>query len=204
MNKRITHCLLCERELQERVGWRELLVKILPTTICLRCEQRFEKIPPNDNPHVTSLYQYNEPMKDFLHRYKFLHDVVLAHVFNRILHEQLKNESRLIIPIPMHAENKKIRTFAHVDELLNAAHIPFAQHLVKLSKEQQSLKTRKERLQTPQLFDVIQTQEIQQQKILLIDDIYTTGTTLAHAKSALLQAGAKTVDGFTLIRSEIT
>ena len=199
MNKPILNCLLCDRELQQSVSWKELLLKNLPQTICPRCEQHFQRIELQQEEGVVSLFHYNEAMKDYLHRYKFLHDILLAKVFNNTLHEQLKNETRLIIPIPMHPENLKLRTFAHIDELLKAANIPFAHHLTKLSNEQQSLKTRKERLQTLQFFKVINPTAIKDKKLLVVDDIYTTGTTLNHAKKVLLEAGAKTVDGFTLI-----
>ncbi|MER2258709.1 MAG: ComF family protein [Priestia megaterium] len=199
MNKSILNCLLCDRELHQNIGWKELLLKTLPQTICLRCEQRFQRIEQQQEEGVVSLFHYNEAMKDYLHRYKFLHDILLAKVFNKTLHEQLKNETRLIIPIPMHPQNLKVRTFAHIDELLKAGNIPFAHHLTKLSTEQQSLKTREERLKTPQLFEVINPTAIKDKNLLVVDDIYTTGTTLNHAKKALLEAGAKTVDGFTLI-----
>lgn len=199
MNKPILNCLLCDRELRQSVSWKELFLKTLPQTICPRCEQRFQRIEQQQEEGVVSLFHYNEAMKNYLHRYKFLHDVLLANVFNKILHEQLKNETHLIIPIPMHPENLRLRTFAHIDELLKASNIPFAHHLKKLSNEQQSLKTRKERLQTLQLFKVINPTAIKDKKLLVVDDIYTTGTTLNHAKKVLLEAGAKTVDGFTLI-----
>ncbi|MEK4384834.1 ComF family protein [Solibacillus sp. FSL W7-1464] len=200
MNKQILNCLLCDRELQQSIGWKELLLNTLPQTICPRCEQRFQRIEQQQEDGVVSLFHYNEAMKDYLHRYKFLHDVILAKVFNKILNEQLKNETRLIIPIPMHPENLKLRTFPHIDELLKAADISFAHHLTKLSTGQQSLKTREERLNTPQLFEVTDPSAIKDKNLLVVDDIYTTGTTLNHAKKALLEAGAKTVDGFTLIR----
>lgn len=199
MNKPILNCLLCDRELQQSVSWKELFLKTLPQTICPRCEQRFQRIEQQQEEGVVSLFHYNEAMKDYLHRYKFLHDVLLANVFNNTLQEQLKNETRLIIPIPMHPENLKLRTFAHIDVLLKAANIPFAHHLTKISNEQQSLKTREERLKTPQLFEVINPTAIKDKNLLVVDDIYTTGTTLNHAKKALLEAGAKTVHGFTLI-----
>lgn len=199
MNKPIQNCLLCDRELHQSIGWKELFLNTLPQTICPRCEQRFQRIEQQQEEGVVSLFHYNEAMKDYLHRYKFLHDILLAKVFNKIIHDQLKDETRINIPIPMHPQNLKLRTFAHVDELLKAANIPFAHHLTKLSNEQQSLKTREERLKTPQLFEVINPTAIKDKNLLIVDDIYTTGTTLNHAKKALLEAGAKTVDGFTLI-----
>lgn len=199
MNKQILNCLLCDRELHQSIGWKELFLNTLPQTICPRCEQRFQRIEQQQEEGVVSLFHYNEAMKDYLHRYKFLHDILLAKVFNKIIHDQLKDETRIIIPIPMHPKNLKLRTFAHIDELLKAANIPFAHLLTKLSNEQQSLKTREERLKTPQLFEVINPTAIKDKNLLVVDDIYTTGTTLNHAKKALFEAGAKTVDGFTLI-----
>ena len=195
------HCLLCERELQGGTGWKELLTVVLPKTICPRCEQRFEKVEQQVEAEVITLFHYNDAMKDFLHRYKFMHDVVLAHVFNREIHAHLKCDPRLIIPIPMHPESLKQRTFSHVDECLKAANIPFEHHLMKLTNEQQSKKTRQERLATAQLFEVSDPAAIKHKHVLLIDDIYTTGTTFQHAKKALLEAGATAVDGFMLIHS---
>lgn len=201
MNKPIMNCLLCERELQGAMGWKELLTAVLPTTICQRCEQRFERVTEQAHTDVITLFHYNEAMKDFLHRYKFMHDVVLAHVFNREIAAHLKYDSRMIIPIPMHPESLKQRTFSHVDEWLKAANIPFAHHLTKQSSEQQSKKTRQERLATVQLFKVKDPAAIKDKNIVLVDDIYTTGTTFRHAKKALLEGGANTVEGFILIHS---
>ena len=201
MNRPVLYCLLCERELQGNIGWRELLKKSLPKTICQRCEERFEKVGQQTHEDVTTIYQYKAAMKDYIQRYKFLHDICLAHVFNVPLHTQLKNEKRLIIPIPMHEQGLKRRTFAQVDELLKAAHIPFQHHLTKQSDEQQSKKTRAQRLETAQLFYVNDSNAIKHKDILLIDDIYTTGTTLLHAKNALIEAGAHSVSGFALIHS---
>lgn len=149
---------------------------------------------------ITALYHYNEPMKDFLHRYKFLKDVVLAEVFREQIHQYLKNEQAIIVPIPMHPEKLKERTFAHIDELLNAANIPYTHLLEKKSSITQSSKSKIEREQSEQLFKLKANAKVEVTHYLLIDDIVTTGTTLKHAKSLLLEAGAKKVSSFTLIQ----
>nr|WP_165861000.1 phosphoribosyltransferase [Lactiplantibacillus pentosus] len=42
--------------------------------------------------------------------------------------------------------------------------------------------------------------DITGQSILIVDDIYTTGRTIRHAASLLLENGAKSVTGLTLAR----
>lgn len=199
MDKPIVDCLLCGTLLQSTFGWQNFFVRQLPQVLCTRCEQKFERNETQED-DVTSLYIYNEAMKDYMHRFKFLGDVVLAKAFSRTLHATLKKEQALIVPIPMHPENLKKRTFAPVDELLRAAEIPFTHLLTKTTTATQVGKTRAERLQISQLFDLLAGATVHNKDIVLFDDIYTTGTTIRHAKSAFLQAGARSVKAVTLIR----
>ena len=196
MNKNETHCLLCSQPLQTIASWKILLSKQFPPCICEKCNARFER---NSSPESTSLYRYNDAMKDFLHQYKFLQDVALAKVFRQELHILFKHEQATIIPIPMHVEKQKERTFAHMDELLKAAKIPYSQLLEKTTIETQSSKTREERLQTAPLFRLQKDSIVECKEYLLFDDIKTTGTTLQHASEILKDAGAKNVRIFTLI-----
>ena len=52
------------------------------------------------------------------------------------------------------------------------------------------------------LFAIKQGIVIQNTTYILIDDIYTTGTTLRHAATVLREAGAERVEAVTLIRAE--
>lgn len=194
-------CLLCNKLLIEQKSWKNLIASSFSRTICPQCESKFEPYESKDK-DIISLYRYNEAMKDYLHRYKFMKDVLLAKVFREQIHEALKNRKEIIVPIPIHPIKKKERTFAHVDELLKESKIPFQHLLEKKTNETQGKKSRQERLNTPQLFKVKENADIKNKDILLVDDIYTTGTTIKHAKNLLLQAGANQVNAFTLIRSE--
>ena len=196
MHKEVVDCLLCGTPLIEQVSWLTLIQRF-QTTICLKCEQKFSPVT-NEQPNHRALYHYNEAMKDYLHRYKFMCDVVLAKVFQKHLHDVFKWEQRLIVPIPMHPQKLIERTFSHIDELLITAKIPYKHLLEKTTMDHQSKKSRAERLNTPQLFHV--TRQVEYKDYIVFDDIYTTGTTIEHAKKALLQAGAKAVSSITLIR----
>lgn len=193
----VTKCLLCNTQLNVQITWKALLTNAFPKTICLECEQTFE-LYENTTEEVLSLYQYNNAMKDFLHRYKFMHDVILAKVFRTEIHEKLSKSSATIVPIPLHSERQKERTFAQVDELLKASKISYEHFLEKTTTDTQVGKTRQERLAMPQFFKLIQN--CKNKDILLIDDIYTTGATIQHARNLLLESGAKSVRAFTLIR----
>ena len=204
------NCLICSNEFLEKPSWTSLFMIKQPQVICDKCQKKFEQAEIKDYrkewegtiydgalDSLTSIYSYNEFMKDVQHQYKFLQDVELAKIFREdFVH--LKSETAMIVPIPMHPEKLKERTFAQVDELLIAADIPFTQPLQKIMNTTQGKKSKIERSQSEVLFAV--TENVVGNSILLIDDLYTTGTTLHHAAYILKQAGAIKVSALTLVR----
>ena len=80
MHKEVHDCLLCGSPLAEQVSWLTFL-QTFEQTVCTACCSKFETSREEDSGHG-SLYTYNAAMKDVLHRYKFMHDVVLAKVFH--------------------------------------------------------------------------------------------------------------------------
>lgn len=194
------YCLLCTQPLRQSITWRILLKKSFPKVICERCTQKFERAENVEGSDDQSLFTYNEAMKDYLHQYKFLQDIALANVFSEDIHHSLSSQKGVIVPIPMHPEKKRERTFAHIDELLSAANIPFIHLLKKTSTTTQSSKTLQERLTTAPLFQILPSIKVEEKTYILVDDIRTTGTTLQHAKSILITHGATCVKTFTLIK----
>ena len=187
-------CILCQRELKRTPTWQGLFER-LPQVICQSCKESFE--PVIEQGDVRSLFHYNEAMIDYLHRYKFMHDTILANLFRKEVNIALKNT--IVVPIPMHPDKQKERTFSHVELLLQCAQIPYVELLRKESLEIQGTKTREERLATPQIFEL--RQKPCEKSYTVFDDIVTTGTTLAHAKKLLIEAGAKEVNCLTLIKA---
>ncbi|AMQ07547.1 ComF family protein [Sporosarcina psychrophila] len=198
-------CLLCETPIAEKPSWKALLALEKLTEICQDCSKKFQRADIKEEEpfldQITSLYTYNEAMREYLHQYKFLQDVALASVFANELRTLLKGKAT-IVPIPMHPEKRMQRTFAHVDELLKSARIPFSHLLEKTGTEAMGEKSKAQRLAMEPLFKLKQGTAIQPGTYILVDDIYTTGTTLRHAATVLKEAGATRVDAVTLIRAE--
>lgn len=186
--------------MKSRISWGQLFARF-QQTICERCESSFERVqaPIEIEPNFTvhALFHYNEIMKETFHRYKFMHDTILANVFSQQLYEALKGQN--VVPIPMHPEKMKERTFAPVELLLQSAGIKYQSLFEKISIETQGSKSREERLQTPQIFQL--RQKPQHNCYTIFDDIVTTGVTLRHAKSLLMETGVKGIRCVTLIKA---
>ena len=205
------NCLLCGNEFIEKPSWQTLFLLKPAEVICGKCRGKFEKAEERDFAmdwvgtkfvgaldSLTSFYKYNDFMKDILHQYKFLQDVELAQVFLEDF-MTLKKTIDIIVPVPMHPEKLRERTFSQVDELLKVADIPFTHALEKTMNTTQGKKTKQERINTEILFEA--KKEVGGKSITLVDDLYTTGTTLHHAAYVLKQAGATKVDAITLVRA---
>lgn len=200
------NCLLCEQKLASTPSWQSLLAIEKTALICENCSKSFERVDIKEEgdvvDHVTSIYTYNEPMRDYLHQYKFLQDIALAGVFANELRSELARKDAIVVPIPMHPLKKIERTFAHVEEMLTTARISFEDLLIKTHTEVMGEKSREERLSMRNLFSIKPGSGIQHTTYILVDDIYTTGTTLRHAAAVLKEAGARRVEAVTLIRAE--
>lgn len=148
-----------------------------------------------------ALYEYNDAMHDFFQKYKFNGNFRLRKIFQKEMIEKLKNTSEVIVPIPISKSTLKDRGFNQVIGLIEG--IDYFECLEVLKqKQEQSKKNRQERLKTKQSFSLVKEnlKNITGKKVILLDDIYTTGVTLRHAAKILLDAGVKEIRSVTLAR----
>jgi competence protein ComFC len=147
-----------------------------------------------------SLYLYNDFLKETMAKFKFRGDYVLIKVFA----EQIKQLADKInptmhVPIPLSDTRLYERGFNQAEAMITEAFKP--NHLLsRLHSEKQSKKSRTERIHLPQVFQLETSHNLKGEKILLYDDVYTTGSTLRHAAKLLKKAGAETVESITIAR----
>lgn len=148
-----------------------------------------------------SIYLYNDFFKEVMVTFKYRGDYVLAKLFaDKIIDAHRKIQPDLIVPIPLSNERLYERGFNQAEALLVVAGLCPTMALTRIHSEKQSKKSRSERIHIQQVFQVEPQVGFIGKSILLIDDIYTTGSTLRHAAKLLKEAGAKRVQSLTLAR----
>jgi competence protein ComFC len=148
-----------------------------------------------------SLYRYTDFMKEVVAKFKFRGDYVLAVIFAEDIQQVLQDfQYDYIAPIPLSEERLYERGFNQAEALITAAGFEPTHLLSRVHSAKQSKKSRSERIHIEQVFKMAEGMEIEGKIILLIDDIYTTGSTLRHAAKILKENGAAKVYSFTLAR----
>ncbi|MCG1021577.1 ComF family protein [Sutcliffiella horikoshii] len=209
-------CESCEQAFQKISGklcricgrvWDEVPVENRHGDICFDCH-RWESDDETAGmlKMNRSVFTYNDHMKEVLAQYKFRGDAILVDAFykdfRQMYEKYFKKDSWMLVPIPLGTGRLYERGFNQ--SLLLAkliAPIGFPELLAKTDSVKQSKKARQERLHQENPFYVIEPQKVRGKSILLIDDIYTTGTTIRMAAKILKEAGAGDISSLTLVRS---
>jgi ComF family protein len=110
-----------------------------------------------------------------------------------------------IVPVPLFPKKQKKRGFNQAavlaEELARQKNIELIEgHLLKVKETppQTSLEASDRRMNLRGAFEVVHDQGIRDKIVLLVDDVYTTGSTLQECSLALMKAGALEVRALTL------
>ncbi len=158
-------------------------------TLCLDCQEWQKEYPALRQKH-TSLFRYNEMAKEYMKAFKVQGDLVLAELFTVELSKALADYQKThhIVPIPISKESMANRGFNQVSLILEKSGIQYVDWLSHTGVgKKQATKNRKDRLLAQQFLEVnLDAKERRQinKPILIVDDIYTTGRTVVHAKEA--------------------
>ena len=220
-------CVYCYKELNSLISWGQFISK--KQALCESCIKQFvllknessckqcNKSGVKDVCHDCkkwrsinealeanrSLIKYTDFVKQYLFEWKYKGDVELfkglfPFIDSNIIMKKFKLNRVKVIPIPIHLQREKERAFNQSSLIASLFPNVDEKILIRINNEKQSEKNKKERLNSDNPFQVIKKGE---GDILLVDDLYTTGSTLRHAASKLKEAGYGKVASFTLFRS---
>jgi competence protein ComFC len=180
--------------------------------VCQACVTQLKTAPhlhTTDTPFkVYYFFLYKGPIKTLLHHIKFNQKKDIALQVSTMMKSfplpPHITSDVIIIPIPSHPKRIKDRGFNHVTLLFS----PFLAHhglrltsVLKRVKHTKPLFSLTESARTAEIknaFTLLDDTLIKDKKILLIDDILTSGSTLSEVATLLKEKGASSIEGLTL------
>ena len=154
-------------------------------------------------------YRYTGAVRDMVHDLKYANIRALAPTLGGLLADYLEShrfEADVLAPVPLHARRERSRgynqSYLLAREVSRRAQIPMAdQRLLRTTDTppQVAMSGREERCKNiVGAFEC--TQEVTGLRVMLIDDVVTTGSTMSACASVLKDAGASSVMGLALAR----
>ena len=187
-------------------------------TVCGKCAERLPLIPA-DNKRIPVEFtagcactlRYEGGVRDAVHRYKYDGSWHYFRHFSALMAANVAArgmEFDTVTYVPTTARRKKSRGYNPAELLARGLcrrlEIPPPEKLLRKCREtrqQAGLEAAARRANVLGAYKAIRDTDIAGRRILLIDDVLTTGATLAECARALLMAGAETVLCATLAHS---
>jgi len=157
---------------------------------------------------------YDKVLKKCIHLFKYYGEKKLAKALGKLMVDYLlkngefENKLDLIIPVPLHKNDLKKRGF-NQSVLLGKVvgdyfSIPVRESVLvkkKLTPFQVNLSKKERSKNILRAFSVEKPKEIKGKNILILDDVFTTGSTVEECAKELMKARAKNIFVLTLART---
>ncbi len=195
--------------------------KIGEKYLCKRCRARLgikiethieEYKNKNFKKHIY-LFKYDGWIREKIIKYKFRNNAYLYRLFiELIIENNIFNKYDYIMPIPISKNRKRERGYNQSDliakEIVNQINNVSLARVIskKIDNKAQSMLNKKERATNVKDVyvinekNIVKFKDITNKKILLIDDIFTTGNTVNEVARILKEYGIKSIDVFTIAK----
>jgi ComF family protein len=178
----------------------------LPVEACGHCLRRAPAFA-----RVLAPYRYRAPLDWLVGRLKYQGHLSHARLLGELLWHHLETRAApvdLILPVPLHPLRLRERGFNQATEIARilARHsaLPLdsaALARVKATAPQATLRAKARAANLRGAFAVSEPERVAGQRIALVDDVVTTGSTVEAAAKALLRAGAASVEVWCCARA---
>jgi ComF family protein len=163
---------------------------------------------------AASVGVYEGVLKDAIHQLKYSGHRVIAPALASLMVQSLRTRPWLIdrtaciVPVPIHPAKERQRGFNQSELIARDVARVFAKPMVtralarrKQTLAQVELSGERRRENTIGIFEVVRRDAVEGRNVMLVDDVFTTGSTVEAAAFALREAGAREVHVVTLARS---
>ena len=198
-------------------------VQKIGENFCLKCGKKLEETGREfcrdceKYPHFfvqnRGLFPYHGQLKGSIYRYKYQNQRYYAEYFAKELLAEFGSQIKswgveALIPVPLHRSRKKKRGFNQAELLLQYMEKPLGipLHREYVLREKKTL-PQKYLNQTGRQKNLknafkIASNGVKLNKVLVCDDIYTTGSTLDAVAQTLMEAGVKEIYGLCICIGE--
>ncbi|WP_047980839.1 ComF family protein [Ornithinibacillus contaminans] len=197
-------CDTCAEGVQELTGSRCRKCSRLSTKrVCEDCLWWEEYLHGDDSIEFNySVFPYSNQMQEIIAKWKYRGDYELGYIFRESFLTHYKTvfakvKDAVVVPIPLSDERIHERCFNQAKMLAEFLPLETKEVLTRVHGEKQSKKSRHERITSNNPFIL---QQNLNNPVIIVDDIYTTGTTLRHAAKLLKLHGCPSVYTYTLVR----
>ncbi len=173
--------------------------------LCFDCSKK-----PHQFDEGRAMWTYSQGVREAITRYKYSGRRALSEAFAKMLYrfylEAVMNrwDVDLIVPVPLHPKKLRSRGFNQAEDVAKklGSHLGIpVENLLKRSKNtrpQKDLTDGERILNIKDAFEIGRAAALSGRTILLVDDIYTTGSTMDACAGVLKAHGAKRVYCLTI------
>lgn len=171
---------------------------------CFDCEKKKKRGDEDTFFQGKSLLLYKGVVKQTMYRFKYSNKREYGTFFAELAMEQwgewlFRCEIDAIVPVPMFRRKKRMRGYNQAEvfgrELAKYLRVPMDRNVVIRKKDTRPMKELNDIERENNLRNAFQIARdiVKYKKILLVDDIYTTGSTADEVSRVLLEAGVEKI-----------
>jgi competence protein ComFC len=182
--------------------------------VCLKCGKGIDddyddntcpdcKIRDKHFDMAFSCFRYNDMGKTIIHKLKYEGYKEVSYTLARLMYQKLMDEGirvDAVVPVPIHKNKEESRGFNQAqliaDDIAAAAHIPIWNCITRTKEtaEQYKLDKVNRILNIHDAFCInMLYNDVKFENVLLVDDVYTTGSTVDECSKVLKQHGVQRV-----------
>lgn len=187
--------------------------KLDKNSLCARCKNKLEKelkeriemVQDRNFSYLVYLFNYNGIIREKIIAYKFNDMAHLSSTFAKFIIKNKKicgflRKYDIIVPVPIHNKRKKERGYNQSEliarNIADFTQLELASDVLMKTKNntaQSSLNKADRQNNVKNVYGIKNAEKIKNKRVVLIDDIYTTGSTVNECSKILKNAGASEI-----------